>query len=172
MVPCMNDDGTVLLANIPAQAEFLLHSLEQAPGGIGLYINADKTEFMCFNQRGNISTLNGRYLKLVDKIMYLGSSVSSTENDINTWLAKDWIAIDWLSVILKSDLLDKIKCSFSQAAVMLILLYGCTKWTLTQRMESKAWWQLHKKAVNCTEQFLVAASCKVAAVWIPTTHLK
>ncbi len=51
--------------------------------GIGLHVNIDKTEFICFNQRGNISTLNGGSLKLVDKFTYFGSSVS-TENDINT----------------------------------------------------------------------------------------
>ena len=33
-----------LLANTPAQAESLLHSLEQAAGTIGLHVNADKTE--------------------------------------------------------------------------------------------------------------------------------
>ena len=53
-----------------------------------------KTEFMSFNQRGDISTLNGRSLKLVDKFTYLGSRISSTENDINTWLVKAWTAID------------------------------------------------------------------------------
>ena len=68
---------------------------------------------MCFNQRGDIFTLNGRSLKLVDKFTYLGSSISSTENDLNTWLAKAWTAIDRLSVIWKSDLSDKIKHSFS-----------------------------------------------------------
>ena len=57
---------------------------------------------MCFNQRGDISTLNGSSLKLVDKFTYLGSSVSSTETDINTRLAKTWTAIDRLSVIWKS----------------------------------------------------------------------
>ena len=46
-------------------------------------------------------------------------------------------AIDRLSVIWKSDLTDKIKCSFFQAAVVSIQLYGCTKWTLTKRMEKK-----------------------------------
>ena len=30
-----------------------------------------------------------------------------------------------------------MKCSFFQAAVMSILLYGCTTWTLTKRMEKK-----------------------------------
>ena len=58
--------------------------------------------------------------------------------------------------IYKSDLTHKIKCSFFQAAVVLILLYGCTTWMLTKRLEkridgnyarmlwavlNKSWWQ-------------------------------
>ena len=92
---------------------------------------------MCFNQRGDISTRNGSSLKLVDKLIYLGSSVSSTEKDINTRWAKAWTAIDRLSIKWKSDLTDKIKCSFFQAAIVSILLYRCTTWTLTQRLEKK-----------------------------------
>ena len=46
----------VLLANKPAEA--LLHYLEWEAADIGLHVNADKTEYMCFIQRGNISTLN------------------------------------------------------------------------------------------------------------------
>ena len=55
----------VLLANTPAQTKTLLHSLEQTAADIGLHVNADKTEYMCFNQRGVISTLNGISLKLI-----------------------------------------------------------------------------------------------------------
>ena len=61
---------------------------------------AHKTEYICFNQTGNISSLDRTSLKLVDKFTYLGSSVSST-------------------------------------AVISILLYGCTTWTLTKRLEQK-----------------------------------
>ena len=42
-------DDIAILANSPAQAETLLHSLERADTGIGLYVNAHKTEYMCFN---------------------------------------------------------------------------------------------------------------------------
>ena len=101
-----------LLANTPAQAETLLRALEQAAAGIGFHVNADKTKYMCFYQRGDISILNGSSLKLVDKFTYLGGSVSSTEKDVNTRLAKAWTVIDRLSVIWKSDLTDKIKRSF------------------------------------------------------------
>ena len=94
-------DDIALLANTPAQAA----------AGIGLHVNADKTEYMCFNPH-YISTLNGSSLQLVDKFIYLGSSVSSTKKDINMWPAKAWKAIDRLLVISKSDLTDKIKRSF------------------------------------------------------------
>ena len=48
-----------------------------------------------------------------------------------------WTAIDKLSITWKSDLTDKMKRSFFQAAVVLILLYGCTTWTVTKRLEKK-----------------------------------
>ena len=92
---------------------------------------------MCYNQTGDISTLEGTPLKLVDKFNYLGSSVESTEKDIETRLTKAWTAINRLSIIWKSDLTDKMKRSFFQAAVTSILLYGCTTWTLTKRLEKK-----------------------------------
>ena len=130
-------DNIKILANAPTQAETLLHSLERAVTVIGLHVNAHKTEYMCFNQTGDISTIGGSSLKLVDKFTYLGSSVSSTEKDIDTRLTKAWTAISRLSVIWKSDLIDKMKRSFSQAAIVSLLLYRCTTWTLTKRLEER-----------------------------------
>ena len=130
-------DDIAIQANAPKQAETLLHSLEWAAAGIGHHVNAHKTEYMCYNQTGDISTLDGTSLKLVDKFTYLGSSISSTEKDIDTRLTKAWTAIDRLSIIWKSDLTDKMKCSFFQAAVVSILLYECTTWMLTKRLEKK-----------------------------------
>ena len=92
---------------------------------------------MCFNQKGNISTLDGTSLKLVDEFTYLASSISSTEKDIDIRLMKAWTAINRLSIIWKSDLTDEMKRSFFQAVVVSILLYGCTTWTLTKRLEKK-----------------------------------
>ena len=92
-------DSIALLANTPNQPKTLLHSLERAAAGIGLHINAHKTEYICYNQTGDITTLDGASLKLVDKFTYLGSSVSSTEKHIDTRLTKAWKAIDRLSII-------------------------------------------------------------------------
>ena len=84
MADVVYPDDVVFLANTSAQAESLLHSLGWVTGGIGLLVNADKTEFMCFNKRSDNSTLIGKSLKLVDNFTYLRSGLSSTENDINT----------------------------------------------------------------------------------------
>ena len=123
-------DDIALLANTPKQVETLVHSLERAATAIGLHVNAHKTEYMCYNQTGDITTL-------VDKFTFLGSSVSSSEKDIDTGLTKTWTAIDRLSIIWKLDLTDKMKRSFFQAAVVSILLYGCTTSTLTKRLNKK-----------------------------------
>ena len=97
-------DDIVILANTPAPAEFLLLRLERSAGGRGLYVNANKTEYTSFNQRGDISTLKCDPWNLVDKFIYHDRSVLSTETDINTRLAKAWTANDSLPIIWKSDL--------------------------------------------------------------------
>ena len=84
----------------------------------------------------SLSTLNGSSLKLVDKFTYLGSSVSPTETDTDTQLTKAWTAINRI-VIWKSDLTDNMKRSLFQAVIVSILLYGCTTWKLTKRLEKK-----------------------------------
>ena len=56
---------------------------------------------------------------------------------MDTRLTKAWTAIDRLSVIWKSDLTDKMKCGFFQAAIVSMLLYGCTTWMLTKPLEKK-----------------------------------
>ena len=64
---------------------------------------------------------------------------------------KTWTAIDKLSIIWKSDLADKMKHSFFQVAVVLILLYGCTTWTLTKQAGEEARRQLHKNVASNIE---------------------
>ena len=82
-----NVDDVALLVNTPAQAESLLHSLEQTARGIGHFVNSNKTEFMCFNQDGAMSSLNGKPLKFV-QFIYLSRNISSTESDFNICIGK------------------------------------------------------------------------------------
>ena len=109
---------------------------------------------MCFNKIGDISTQNVSSLKLVDKFTYQGSSISSTETDIDTWLAKAWTAISRLLVIWKSDLTDKMKHSFFQTAVISILLYGCTTWN-----PSQGWAKAERPARTYIQQLCKDTGC-------------
>ena len=77
---------------------------------------------MCYNQTGDISTLDGTPLKLVDKFTYLGSSVKSTEKDIDTRLTKAWTAINRLSIIpiISKDQYPVTKWSMTAVPMMVI----------------------------------------------------
>ena len=101
-----------LLTNLPIQSKFQRHSLKKTTGGISLYVNANKIEYMCFKQEGLISNLSGLPLQLVHPFRYLSSNISSTERDVNIFLVKAGNTIDWLSGIRKFHLSDKIKMNF------------------------------------------------------------
>ena len=101
-------DNQALLANTPASAKSLLHSLELTAKSIGLCVNTDKTQFICFKQNRLISAFNGRPLKIVEQLIYLSSNISSTENHVNIRVRKGLTVIDKLSVIWKSEISDKI----------------------------------------------------------------
>ena len=124
---------------------------------------------LCFNQRGDISTLNGSSLKLVDKFTYLGSSVSSTETDINKQLAKAWTVIDRPSVIWKSWPIkwNGIFPTSGRIDTAVWMHYMDANKTYAE----KAWWQLPKNAVSNIEQVLEAPPHKAAAVRpLPTNY--
>ena len=63
-----------------------------------------------------------------------------------------------------------MKRSFFQAAVVSILLYGCTTWALTKQLEKKARRQLHKNAASNFEQILETTPHKAPTIRPPTSH--
>ena len=73
--------------NIPTLVKSLLHSLEQVLESIGLFVNTNKTELVCFKQGGATSSL-------VDKFIYLSSNILFTESDVNLNQAKVWTAVN------------------------------------------------------------------------------
>ena len=62
-----------------------------------------------------------------------------------------------------------MKRSFFQAAVVSILLYGCTTWTLTKRWEEDRR-NYHKMPASNIEQVLAAAPHKAPTLWPPVSH--
>ena len=91
-------DDKGILANTHNQAETLLHSLERAAAGIGLFVSAHKAEYMCYNQTGDISTLDGTSLKLVDKFTYLGSNRKGHRHEVNESMDSYQSAIDYMEI--------------------------------------------------------------------------
>ena len=92
-------DDIAILANTPDQAETLLHSLERAAAGIGLYVNAHKTEYMCYNQILNKSwrqhptrhQLYGHLLPITKTIQ-----VRQTRHAGHCWRSRDELIRDVL----------------------------------------------------------------------------
>ena len=102
----------------------------------------------------------------------LGSSVSSTENYINTWLEQAWTGIDRLPVIWKSNQSEKIKRNFlpSSGRVHTTVLLHHSDADKAYREKAKQ--HLHKDATSYIKQILEATSLKTAAVLPPTYHLE
>ena len=163
-------DDIAILANTPDQAETLLHSLERAAASIGLHVNAHKTEYMCYNQTGDISTLEGTPLKLVDKFTYLGSSVESTEKDIETRLTKAWTAINRLSTIWKSDLTDKNETQFLPGSGHIDTAIWMHYMDANKTAGEETRWQLHKNAACNPQQVLAATPHKTPTVRPPAPY--
>ena len=62
----------------------IARNILRAAAGIGLHVNEHKTEYMLYNQTGDISTLDGTSLKLVDKFTCLGSSLINRKRHRHT----------------------------------------------------------------------------------------
>ena len=133
-----------LLTNAHAKAESQLYSLEQTVRSIGLYVNTNKIEFVCFKQKGP--------LKSVGQFTYLGSNISSTENDANIQLAKMWTDYwsNWNRIS------EKNKRDFFQGMAVAVLLYRCITSTLTYG--EKVWCELCKN-VNYTRMWTMQECC-------------
>ena len=126
---------------------------------------------MYLQQEGAISTLIGRPIKLIDRFTYLGNDISSTESDVNMCPAKACTAINRLSIIWKSNLPDKRRWDILEDVAVSLLLYGCTTWTLTKRMDKSSLETTHK----CYVLFWINPDCnnpRMETVVLPlTSHL-
>ena len=88
MISCSNYYGCRRCKWHDASCKDTYLSPEQATGGIGLQLDINKGEYMCFTQ-------NGGSLKLVDKFICLDSSILSTKSDVNMHLAHSAGAVEY-----------------------------------------------------------------------------
>ena len=66
-------DDLTLFADKCSDAEKFLHLLEYAAEKVGLKVNANKTEYINYNQQGTIKNTKNHQLKSVDSLRILGA---------------------------------------------------------------------------------------------------
>ena len=136
-------DDIVLLSNEIEQARKLLQSVQRECRGVGLELNAKKTEAMYLNTDVVlIDTIDGFRIKQAktesgdQDFVYLGCYCSQNR-DIATRKALAWQSLNKMSNVWKSDLSNKRKINLFRATTEMILLYGSQTWTLTKRDEAR-----------------------------------
>ena len=109
-------------------------------------------------------------LKLVDKFTYLGSSVSSTEKDIDTRLTKAWTAIHRLSIIWKSDLTDLNETQFLPSGGRIDTAVWMHYLDANKTAGEEARRQLHKNVASNIEQVWAATPHNAPTIRSPASH--
>ena len=129
-------DDIALLTNTIAEAQKLLHTVEEVAASVGLSMNESKTKYMteAIND-GIITSRSGETIERVDDFLYLGARINSSEADITVRKAKAWAACHRLKKIWKSDLRKEIKIRLFVALIESVLLYGAETWTMTKKLD-------------------------------------
>ena len=100
--------------------------VEEEAAKIGLYINANKTEIMSYNQIKPVTlhTKCKTVPKVVDNFKYMGAWMASSLKDFEVRKAIAWKACHKLNQIWKSTMNRKLKIPIFRATIETILLYG------------------------------------------------
>ena len=120
-------DDIALTAMLLQDVQDLLSSLEDASSKVGLFLNANKTEYMSINGNECPTTIlsrDGTQLKEVGDFKYLGFFVADSKKDFLTRKVQAWRACNKLHIIWQSNISRKTKLDFFRACIESILLYG------------------------------------------------
>ena len=101
-------------------------------------LNADKTEFMSFNQAQEtvLKSANNENIKKVDNFIYLGASIDNKVNDVKVKKALAWKSCNKLNKNWQSSLSKPLKLHTFLALIEFdVFLYGSETWTLTKSLE-------------------------------------
>lgn len=106
-----------------------------------------------FIQNRTIKTVPDSPLNCVEEFTYLGSKISSCKNDVNTDSGKIWSVVNKLSLVWRSGLPDHMKRNIFLTTVTSVLLYGCSIWTISRKLERRldgVYIRILKVALNVT----------------------
>ena len=149
-------DDIALITEEIHQAQEMLDALEREAAKVGLYCNADKTEYQTFNQdleQNPIFSYQGKQLTVVSNFKYLGAWMESSEKDIKVRKALAWKACHNLQKIWKSKMARKLKVRLFISTVESVLLYGSETWTLTKKLQKQidgCYTRMLRMALNVT----------------------
>ena len=130
-------DDIALVSDLVANAESLLHSLENAARLVGLHCNESKTEVISSTPNCSFVSSAGNSINQVEDFKYLGSFVMDSEKDIKFRKALAWSACNKLDRIWHSTLPNVTKIHVFKTLIEPILLYGAETWTLTTRQQKR-----------------------------------
>jgi hypothetical protein len=133
-------DDIALLEKLVSIANEQIAILNAEALQVGLVINAEKTEYMAFNQppEDQVLVLNGRPLKQVSDFQYLGSKMSSSANDFKRRKGLAWSAFWDMGKIWRArHVSTKLKINIFKASVLSIFLYGSETWIISADMANK-----------------------------------
>jgi hypothetical protein len=118
----------------------MVNELARESKKVGLALNATKTKIIT-NGRDQIIAVDGETIEYVSEYIYLGQSISftdQTEKEINRRIAIAWKKYWSLKEIMKNKDIDiRIKSKLYDIAILPSLTYGCQTWTLRKKEENK-----------------------------------
>ena len=129
-------DDIALISDTANKANNLLLTVEKECRNIGLNLNNKKTKVLIYNSNNTtLKTTDGDTLETKNDFKYLGSWISSTEQDMKIRRALAWKALHKMNKVWKSMLRDDMKRRLFVATIESVLLYGAEAWTLTVQQE-------------------------------------
>jgi hypothetical protein len=118
------------MSDLVANAESLLHSLENTASLVGLHCNESKTEVISSTPNCSFLSSAGNSINQVED--FKGSFIMDSEKDMKTRKALAWSACNKLKKIWHSTLANETKVHIFKTLIEPILIYGAETWTLTK----------------------------------------
>ena len=73
-------DDTIILASSIQAAGIMLHKIQEESNRYSMRLNQSKCIFLGMNSLGSVQYLDGRYMPIADRALYLGTSMSAKGN--------------------------------------------------------------------------------------------
>lgn len=130
-------DDIALLDETESKATDHIKQVAEYAGQVGLRLNVDKTKFMSWpmNLSSGMTLTNGEVIEQVEEFKYLGSMMSSSDNDLKIRRGQAWSTFWEMKNIWQSDDIPiDLKVRIFHSTCLSILLYGSEAWVLTEAM--------------------------------------